>query len=129
MQARPAREATEAVTVALCRFSVVFVLRWEGLECPAVGCIFDGGYVFAKGVPVNVVRARTGHQFVGHIVAGGGVLVGCGVLVALVGDFDESGGIDVEGKSFDLYNLELFYISDISFSLVHSIATGESHPS
>ncbi|SIR89799.1 hypothetical protein SAMN05421858_4453 [Haladaptatus litoreus] len=30
------------------------------------------------------------------------MLVGCGVLVALVGDSEESGGIDVEGELFGL---------------------------
>ncbi|WP_458208857.1 hypothetical protein [Haladaptatus sp. NG-SE-30] len=48
------------------------------------------------------MRARAGQQFLGHVVDGDGVLVGCGVLVALVGDFNESGGIDVEGKLFGL---------------------------
>ena len=58
--------------------------------------------MLAEGVAVDVVRARAGHQFLGYVVDGDGVLVVCGVLVALVGDFDESGGIDVEGKLFGL---------------------------
>jgi hypothetical protein len=49
-----------------------------------------------------VVRTRTSHQVLGHVVDGNAVLVGCGVLVALVGDVDESGGIDVEGELFGL---------------------------
>jgi hypothetical protein len=44
------------------------------------------------------MRTRAGQQFVGHVVDGDGVVVGCGLVVALVGDVDESGGIDVEGK-------------------------------
>jgi hypothetical protein len=43
--------------------------------------------MFAEGVPVNVMRARAGHLFVGHIDDRDGVLVVCGFLVALVGDF------------------------------------------
>ena len=35
---------------------VVVILRWEGVECPVVGCGFDGGHVFAEGVAVDVVR-------------------------------------------------------------------------
>jgi hypothetical protein len=49
---------------------------------------------------VDVVRAGAGHQFVRHVVDGDHVLVVCRVLVALVGDVDESGGIDVEGELF-----------------------------
>ena len=41
-----------------------------------------------------------GHQFVSHVVDGYGVLVVCRLVVALIGNFDESGGIDVEGKLF-----------------------------
>ncbi len=48
------------------------------------------------------MRTGAGHQFTSHVVDGDGVLVVCGVLVALGGDFDESGGIDVEGKLFGL---------------------------
>ena len=58
--------------------------------------------MFTEGVPVNVMRTCTGHQFVGHVVDGDCVLVGCGVLVALIGDFDLSGGIDVERELFPL---------------------------
>ena len=39
------------------------------------------------------MRAGAGHQFLGHVVDGNGVLVLCGVLVALVGDADESESI------------------------------------
>ncbi|WP_231190104.1 hypothetical protein [Haladaptatus sp. DYF46] len=94
-----------AITGALCRFSVVFVrliLRREGVGRPVVGCVFDGGHVFADSVAVDVVRARTGHQFAGHVVDGDGVLVVFRVLVALVGAFNESGGIDVERELFGL---------------------------
>ncbi len=99
--ARPAREATEALTVTVCWFGIVFVLGGERIERP-VSCVFDGGHVFAEGVAMDVVRTRTGHQFLGHVVDEDCVLVVCGVLVALVGDFDKSGGIDVEGKLFGL---------------------------
>ncbi len=81
---------------------VVVVLRWEGVERPVVGCVFDGGHVFAEGAAVDVIGARTGHQVFGHVVEGDCVLVGSGVVVAPIGDFDESGGIDVEGKLFTL---------------------------
>jgi hypothetical protein len=53
---------------------------------------------------VDVVRARAGHQFLGHVVDGDCVLVVCGVLVALVGDFDHSVGIDIEGELIGLCN-------------------------
>ena len=98
--ARPAREPVEAVTVAVFGFGVV-ALCVECVECAVVGCVFDSRHVFTEGVPVDVMRARAGHQFVSH-VDGESVLVGCRVLVALVGDFDESGGIDVEEKLFGL---------------------------
>ncbi len=84
--ARPAREITEAVAVTIVWFDIVLVLRRERIECPVVGCVFDGGHVLAEGVAVDVVRTRAGHQFVSHVVDGDCVLVGCGVLVALVGD-------------------------------------------
>jgi hypothetical protein len=59
------------------------------------GCLIHGGkLVFAVGASVNVVRTRTGHQFVGHVVDGDCVLVVCRVLVALVGYFYEYGDID-----------------------------------
>jgi hypothetical protein len=127
--ARPAWEAIETVTVAVYGFGLVVVLGRECIDCSIVGCGFDSSHVCAERVAVEVVRTRAGHQFLSRVVDGDSVLVVFGVLVALVGDVDESGSIDVEGESFDLYNLELFYISGISFSLVHSIATGESHPS
>lgn len=47
-------------------------------------------HVFAEGIAVGVVRARTGHQFVSHAIDGDGVLVGYGILVAFGGDFNES---------------------------------------
>ncbi|WP_217694346.1 hypothetical protein, partial [Haladaptatus litoreus] len=59
-------------------------------------------HVFAEGVAVNMVWARAGHQVLGHVVDGDSVLVVCGILVALIGDFCESGGIDVEGELFGL---------------------------
>ncbi|MFB9807729.1 hypothetical protein ACFFQF_22070 [Haladaptatus pallidirubidus] len=49
--------------------------------------------MFAKGVAVDVMQARTRHQVLGYVVDGDGVLVVCGILVALIGDFNESGGI------------------------------------
>ncbi len=58
--------------------------------------------MLAVGVAMDVMRAGTGHQFLGHVVDGDHVLVVCGVLVALIGDVDESGGIDVEGELFPL---------------------------
>jgi threonine/homoserine/homoserine lactone efflux protein len=51
---------------------------------------------------MNVVRAGTRHRIAGHVVDGDHVLVVFGVLVTLVGDLDESGGIDVDGKLFGL---------------------------
>jgi hypothetical protein len=60
--------------------------------------IHGGKLVFAVGASVNVMQAGAGHSFLGHVVDGDCVLVVCGVLVALVGDFNESGGIDIEGK-------------------------------
>jgi hypothetical protein len=51
--------------------------------------------MLAECVAVDVVRARAGHQFLGYVVDGDSVLVVCGVLVALVGDGDEFGDIDV----------------------------------
>lgn len=39
-------------------------------------------------------------QHSSHVVGRGCVLVGSGVLVGLIGDFDESEGIDVEGEAF-----------------------------
>ncbi|ODR79402.1 hypothetical protein BG842_06950 [Haladaptatus sp. W1] len=54
--------------------------------------------MLADGIAVDLVRADAGHQVFGHVVDGNSVLVGCGVLVALVGDVNESGGIDVEGE-------------------------------
>ncbi len=56
---------------------------------------FDCGHVLAGDVAVDVVRAGAGHQFLGHVVDGDSVLVVCGRLVALVGDVDEPGGIDI----------------------------------
>ncbi|ODR79246.1 hypothetical protein BG842_15640 [Haladaptatus sp. W1] len=53
----------------------------------------DSGHVFADSVAVDVVRADAGHQFVGHIVGGDCVLVVRGILVVLVSNVDESGGI------------------------------------
>jgi hypothetical protein len=101
-RARPARDVTEAVTVAVFEFGIVFVLGLEGVKRPVVDCVFDGDHVLAERVPMDVVRARAGHQFVSHVVDGHDVLVVCRVLVALVGYFDEPGGIDVESDLFGL---------------------------
>ncbi|KZN22529.1 hypothetical protein A4G99_18840 [Haladaptatus sp. R4] len=54
--------------------------------------------MFAAEIAVDVVRARTGHQFLGHVVDGDCVLVVYRLVMALVGDSEESRGIDVEGK-------------------------------
>jgi hypothetical protein len=102
LYAWPAREAIEALTVAAFGFGIVFTLRGEHIERPVVGRVFDSGHVFAEGVPMDVVQTGAGRQFVGPVVDGDGVLVFSGVLVALVGDVDESGGIDIEGKLFGL---------------------------
>ncbi len=75
------------LVVASVRATDTLVPRGESVKRPVVDCVFDGGHVFAEGVPVDVMRAGAGHQFVGHVVDGDGVLVLCGVLVALVGDF------------------------------------------
>ena len=64
------------------RATNTLVVRWECVEGPVVGCVLDGGHVFADGVAVDVMRTRTGHQFLGHVVDGDGVLVVCGVLLA-----------------------------------------------
>ena len=49
--------------------------------------------MFADSIAVDVMRTRTGHQFLGYVVDGDDVLVVCGVLVALVSGIDESGGM------------------------------------
>jgi hypothetical protein len=77
--------------------TLILVFRWERRQSVVVRRGFDGGHVLAEGASVNVVRAGAGHQFVSHVVDGDSVLVGCGILVALIGDLDESGDIDVEG--------------------------------
>jgi hypothetical protein len=100
--ALPAGEPVEAVAAIVLWFGIVVVLRRERLERPIVGCVFDGDHVFAEGVAVDVMQAHTCHQFFGHIVDGDKVLVFCGVLVALVSDFNESRGIDVEGEPLSL---------------------------
>jgi hypothetical protein len=82
--------------------TLVFVLGRECVERSVVGCVFDGGRVFAEGVVVDVVRARAGHQVAGYVVDGDHVVVVCGILVALVGELNESGGIGVEGELFGL---------------------------
>ena len=81
---------------------VFIVFGGEELKRPVVGCGFDGGHVFADGVAVAVVRVGAGHQFVRHVVDGDGVLVVCGLVVALGGDADESRAFDVEGELFGL---------------------------
>ncbi len=85
--------------VAGVRATETLVVRGECVECSLFGCVFDGGHVFADSVAVDVVRARAGHQFVGYVVDGDCVLVGCGLVVALVGDVDESGGISKKNCS------------------------------
>jgi hypothetical protein len=83
--ALPAWEATEAVTLAFCRFSIVFirlvvglfvVLRREGVERAVVGCVVDRSHVFAVGGAVGVVRTRASHQFFSHVVDGDDVFIG-----------------------------------------------------
>ncbi len=81
---------------------VVFVLGGEHLERAVISRVLDGGHVFAEGVAVDVMWAGTRHRGVSHVVDGDHVLVGFGILVTLVGDVDESGGIDVEGEPFPL---------------------------
>jgi hypothetical protein len=58
--------------------------------------------VFAESSPVDMMRAGAGHQFTSHVADGDCVLVVFGILVALVGDFNESGDIDVVDKLFGL---------------------------
>jgi hypothetical protein len=82
----------------------------EGKSEP-VHCVLDGSQVFAEGISMDVVRARAGHQFLGHVVDGDCVLVVCGLVVALVGDFDESRGINVEGELFGLCALVCCFVS------------------
>ena len=65
----------------------------ECVERPVVDCVFDCGHVFAEHVAVDVMRTGAGHQVLGHVVDGDGVLMGCGVLVTLVGDVNESKGL------------------------------------
>ena len=81
------------LVVAGVRATNTLVVRWECVKRPVVGCMFDGGHVFAEGVAVDVMRARAGHQFLSHVVDGDNVLVICRVLVALGGDADESESI------------------------------------
>ena len=66
---------------------------------PVVSCVLDGRYVVTECVAVDVVRARAGHR-VARYAERDDVLMLSAVLVAFVGDADESGGIDVEGKLF-----------------------------
>ncbi len=47
--------------------------------------------MLAGGIAVDVVRARTSHQFVSNVVDGDDVLVVFGVVVALISNFDEFG--------------------------------------
>jgi hypothetical protein len=42
------------------------------------------------------MRTCAGHQFVGHVVDGNGVLVVCGVVVALMAGMEQSGYRDDE---------------------------------
>ena len=98
----PARESVKAVAVAVFGFGIVFVLGGECVERPVVGCVFDGGHVLAECVAVDVVRASVCHRVTGHVVDGDGVLVGFGLVVALVDDFTEYEGIDIEGELLGL---------------------------
>ncbi len=100
LHARPAGEVIKAIAVTVFWFGIVFGLREESLERPIVSCGFDGSHVLTEGAPMDVVRARASHRIARHVIQRNNVLVLSGVLVALVGDVDESGGIDVEGKLF-----------------------------
>jgi hypothetical protein len=80
------------VVTSVWDIDTVVVLGQEGVEC-SVGRVFDGGHVLVDDGAVDVVRARTGYQVLGHVIDGDGVLVGCGILVALVGGMDKSGGM------------------------------------
>ncbi len=55
-----AREAAEAITITLCRLTLVLVLlvirRGEGLERPVLGCVLDGGHVLAERTSVTWCR-------------------------------------------------------------------------
>ena len=75
------------LVVAGVRATDTHVLGGEGVERPVARRGFDGSHVFAEDIAVDVMRAGAGNQFVGHVVDGNCVLVGCGVVVALVGDF------------------------------------------
>jgi hypothetical protein len=55
--ARPAREATEAVAVAVFEFGIV-VLCGESVECLVVGCILNDSYAFFLFSSFRVVRYR-----------------------------------------------------------------------
>ncbi len=68
--ARPAREVTETLAVAVIGFGLVVVLGRERFKRAVVSCGFDGGHVFAEGVTVNVVWAGTGHRVARHVVDG-----------------------------------------------------------
>ena len=47
---------------------VVVVLGGEGVERPVVRRVLIGSHVLAESVAVDVVRTRTGYQFVGYVV-------------------------------------------------------------
>ncbi|MFB9807891.1 hypothetical protein ACFFQF_23020 [Haladaptatus pallidirubidus] len=62
-------ESRQTIAVIVFGFGILFVVLWrEGVERPVVSCVFDGSQMFAAGVPVNMERARAGHQFAGYIV-------------------------------------------------------------
>ncbi|WP_227773369.1 hypothetical protein [Haladaptatus pallidirubidus] len=44
------------------------------------------------------MQARTGHQFLGHIVGEDYELVVCGLFVVFIGDVDQTEGFDIEGE-------------------------------
>jgi hypothetical protein len=91
LHARPAREIIEVVTVAVFWFGIAFVLRWERRQRAVVRRAFDGSHVLAERAPVNMVRTGARHRVIGYVVQREDIVVLCGVLVALVGDVDESG--------------------------------------
>ncbi len=55
------------------RATEMSVVRWECVERPVIGCVFDGGHMLAERVSVDVMRARAGHQVVGHVDLSGDI--------------------------------------------------------
>ncbi len=112
------------LVVARVRATGTLVVRRERIERSIVDYVLNGSHVLAESVAVDVMRARAGHQFLGHVVDGNGVLVVFGVLVALVGDSEESGGIDVEGE---LFGLCAVLCCLVSFKLRRQVRTHRLH--